>query len=100
MEQPVSATAWLCQITKVSKGAKASRGNTRERDRGIKQAHRLHEENNSTKRMYGRMEFVREDSKFALSNEFSTVCAKNVKKKRESIKSFHRNPHLYLSTNM
>lgn len=37
VEQPVSTTAWLCQITKVSKGAKASRGNTRETG-GVKQA--------------------------------------------------------------
>jgi len=33
----LAATAWLCQIIKVSKGAKASRGNTRETG-GNKQA--------------------------------------------------------------
>jgi len=45
VEQPVSTTAWLCQITKVSKGAKASRGNTRETGE-VKQAAGY------TKRMY------------------------------------------------
>lgn len=67
VEQPVSATAWLCQITKVSKGAKASRGNTRERQGVSRQATRRekckrHDERNSFSQL--------------CSQQFSIVCRK------------------------